>query len=120
MGRGYTSYNVWPNQKPNATDLEFKPKVSAEKDDEKEARTAEAIVKILEPLIASLVKLKEPEKKDQPDSAKQREKYFSIWPLGILLILVRIMVSKFCRKTFKNNLQTKTGETIRKKKVFVL
>ena len=36
MGRGYTSYNVWPNQKPNATDLEFKPKVSAEKDDEKE------------------------------------------------------------------------------------
>ena len=78
MGRGYTSYNVWPNQKPNATDLEFKPKVSAEKDDEKEARTAEAIVKILEPLIASLVKLKEPEKKDQPDSAKQREKYFII------------------------------------------
>jgi hypothetical protein len=78
MGRGYTSYNVWPNQKPNATDLELQPKVSLEKVDEKEARTAEAIVKILEPLIASLVKLKEPEKKDQPDSAKQREKYFII------------------------------------------
>jgi len=81
MGRGYTSYNVWPNQKPNATDLELKPKVSAEKDDdEKEAKTAEAIVKILEPLIASLVKLKDAEKKvmDAPESAKQREKYFII------------------------------------------
>jgi len=79
MGRGYTSYNVWPNQKPNATDLELKPKVSAEKDDdEKEARTAEAIVKILEPLIASLVKLKDTEKLDVPDPSKQREKYFII------------------------------------------
>lgn len=71
---------MWPNQKPNPPEVE--KNVVEEKDkenDEKEARTAETIVKILEPLVASLVKLKDPEKKVVDGSdAKQREKYLII------------------------------------------
>lgn len=78
MGRGYTSHNVWPNQKPNPPEV-VEEKDKEKENDEKEARTAETIVKILEPLVASLVKLKDPEKKvvDVSD-AKQREKYLII------------------------------------------